>query len=81
MVSLVARGLTTGVVQAHLAEVYGTEVSRQTISTVTDSIGEGMEAWRARPLEPVYVNARGHFPNEQAAGAPVPSRVFEVKRG
>lgn len=54
VVSLVAKGLTTGEVQAHLAEVYGTEVSRQTISTITDKMIEGMEAWRARPLEPVY---------------------------
>ena len=33
VISLVAKGLTTGEVQAHLAEIYGTEVSRETIST------------------------------------------------
>ncbi len=54
VISLVAKGLTTGEVQAHLAEVYGTEVSRQTISTITDKVIEGMEAWRARPLDAVY---------------------------
>ncbi|WP_235013691.1 IS256 family transposase, partial [Parafrankia sp. Ea1.12] len=54
VVSLVAKGLTTGEVQAHLAEVYGTDVSRQTISTITDTVIEGMEAWRARPLDAVY---------------------------
>jgi transposase-like protein len=54
VVSLVAKGLTTGEVQAHLAEVYGTDVSRQTISTITDKVIEGMEAWRARPLDAVY---------------------------
>ncbi|AEH07706.1 MULTISPECIES: IS256 family transposase [Protofrankia] len=54
VVSLVAKGLTTGEVQAHLAEVYGTEVSRQTISTITDSVIAGMEEWRNRPLDPVY---------------------------
>ncbi|WUP61475.1 transposase [Streptomyces sp. NBC_00258] len=37
VISLAAKGLTTGEVQAHLAEVYGAEVSRQTISTITDS--------------------------------------------
>jgi transposase-like protein len=37
VISLAAKGLTTGEVQAHLAEVYGTDVSRQTISTITDS--------------------------------------------
>lgn len=54
VISLVAKGLTTGEVQAHLAEIYGTEVSRQTISTITDKVLEGMEAWRARPLDAVY---------------------------
>jgi putative transposase len=38
VISLAAKGLTTGEVQAHLAEVYGTEVSRQTISTITDKV-------------------------------------------
>jgi transposase-like protein len=37
VISLAAMGLTTCEVQAHLAEVYGAEVSRQTISTITDS--------------------------------------------
>jgi transposase-like protein len=37
VISLAAKGLTTGEVQAHLAEVYGADVSRQTISTITDS--------------------------------------------
>jgi putative transposase len=54
VVSLVAKGLTTGEVAAHLAEVYGTQVSRQTISTITDRVLEGMAAWQSRPLDPVY---------------------------
>ena len=54
MISLSARGLTTGEVQAHLAEVYGAEVSRQTISTITDKVVEGMAEWANRPLDPVY---------------------------
>jgi transposase-like protein len=54
VVSLVAKGLTTGEVQAHLAEIYGSEVSRQTISTITDRVLEGLAAWQARPLDPVY---------------------------
>jgi len=62
VVSPVAKRLTTGEVQAHLAEVYGTEVSRQTISTTTERILEGLEAWRAQPLErggaPVVSSAR-----------------------
>ncbi|GHF19789.1 IS256 family transposase [Streptomyces spiralis] len=54
VISLAAKGLTTGEVQAHLAEVYGAEVSRQTISTITDKVLEGMAEWQSRPLDSVY---------------------------
>jgi putative transposase len=54
VISLSAKGLTTGEVQAHLAEVYGADVSRQTISTITDKVIEGMVEWQNRPLDPVY---------------------------
>jgi putative transposase len=54
IISLTAEGLTTGEVQAHLAEVYGTQVSRETISKVTDAIIEEMNDWLNRPLEQVY---------------------------
>jgi putative transposase len=54
VISLAAKGLTTGEVRAHLAEVYGAEVSRQTISTIADKVLEGMAAWQRPPLEPVY---------------------------
>ncbi|WP_329072232.1 IS256 family transposase [Streptomyces sp. NBC_01429] len=54
VISLAAKGLTTGEVQAHLAEVYGAEVSRQTISTITDKVLEGMAEWQNRPLDAVY---------------------------
>lgn len=54
VISLAAKGLTTGEVQAHLAEVYGAEVSRQTVSTITDKVLEGMIEWQNRPLDAVY---------------------------
>ncbi|MFB7248623.1 IS256 family transposase [Streptomyces populi] len=54
VISLAAKGLTTGEVQAHLAEVYGAEVSRQTISTITDQVLEGMAEWQNRPLDMIY---------------------------
>ena len=54
VISLSAKGLTTGEVQAHLGEVYGARVSRQTISTITDKVLEGMAEWQNRPLDPVY---------------------------
>jgi putative transposase len=54
VISLVAKGLTTGEVQAHLAEIYGAEVSRDTISTITDRVLDGLAEWQSRPLDPVY---------------------------
>ncbi|MCX4571878.1 IS256 family transposase [Streptomyces sp. NBC_01571] len=54
VISLAAKGLTTGEVQAQLSEVYGAEVSRQTISTITDKVLEGMAEWQSRPLDAVY---------------------------
>ena len=54
MIWLSAKGLSTGEVAAQLAEIYGAEVSRQTISTITDAVLEGMTDWQNRPLDPVY---------------------------
>lgn len=54
VISLYAKGLTTGDIQAHLAEIYGTEVSRDTISRITDAVVEDMVAWQNRPLDAVY---------------------------
>jgi transposase-like protein len=54
VISLSAKGLTHGEIAAHLAEVYGAEVSRQTITTITDRVMEGMAEWQGRPLDPVY---------------------------
>jgi transposase-like protein len=54
VISLSAKGLTHGEISAHLAEIYGAEVSKQTISTITDRVMEGMAVWQNRPLDPVY---------------------------
>jgi putative transposase len=54
VISLSAKGLTHGEIAAHLAEVYGAEVSKQTITTITDRVMEGMAEWQSRPLDPVY---------------------------
>ena len=54
VISLSAKGLTHGEIAAHLAEVYGAEVSKQTITTITDRVMEGWRNGRARPLDPVY---------------------------
>jgi len=54
VLSLSAKGLTTGEVSAHLAEVYGATVSKETISKITDRVLESMAEWQSRPLDPVY---------------------------
>jgi transposase-like protein len=54
VLSLSAKGLTHGEISAHLAEVYGAQVSKQTISTITDSVLERMAEWQNRPLDRLY---------------------------
>lgn len=54
VLALYARGMTTREIQAHLQELYGTEVSPTLISAVTDAVLEEVEAWQSRPLEPLY---------------------------
>jgi len=51
VISLYAKGMTTGEIQAHLAEIYDTEVSRDTISKITDAVLPDMTAWQNRPLD------------------------------
>lgn len=54
VLSLYAKGLTTGEISAHLAEVYGASVSKDTVARITDRVLEEMQAWWSRPLEKVY---------------------------
>jgi putative transposase len=68
VLSLSAKGLTHGEISAHLAEVYGTEVSKSTISTITDSVLAGMSEWQNRPLD------AGRFPSVVAT--PERSRTY-----
>ncbi len=54
VLSLYAKGLTTGEISAHFAEVYGASLSKDRISVITDRVVEDMQAWCARPLLPIY---------------------------
>ncbi len=54
VLSLYARGLTTGEIAAHFDQIYGASVSKETISRITDKVIEEMQTWVARPLEPIY---------------------------
>lgn len=51
VLSLSAKGLTHGASSAHLAEVYGAEISKTTISTITDAVMEGMSDWQNRATQ------------------------------
>src|SRR3954447_21252818 len=53
-ISLYAKGLTTGEISAHFAEVYGASIGKDTISRITDRVVEEMQAWASRPLQGVY---------------------------
>jgi transposase-like protein len=55
MLSLYARGLTTGEISAHFAEVYGASVSKDVVSTITDRVIAEMTEWASRPLQSHYV--------------------------
>jgi putative transposase len=54
VLSLYAKGLTTGEISAHFAEIYGASVSKETISRITDKVVEEMTSWCNRPLDGVY---------------------------
>jgi transposase-like protein len=54
ILSLYAKGLTTGEISAHFAEIYGASVSKETVSRITDRVVEEMQAWQTRPLDEVY---------------------------
>jgi transposase-like protein len=52
VLSLTAKGLTTGEVAAHFADIYGATVSKDTVSRITDKVVGEMTEWCHRPLEP-----------------------------
>jgi putative transposase len=54
VLSLYAKGLTTGEISAHFAEIYGASVSKETISRITDKVVEEMNDWAVRPLDSIY---------------------------
>jgi putative transposase len=54
VLSLYAKGLTTGEISAHFAEIYGASVSKETVSRITDKVIEEMVDWSHRPLDGIY---------------------------
>jgi transposase-like protein len=54
VLSLYGKGLTTGEISAHFAEIYGASISKEAISRITDTVVADMQEWASRPLESVY---------------------------
>ena len=54
VISLYAKGMTTGDISRHLSDVYDTQVSRDLVSKVTEAVLDDMRAWQSRPLDSVY---------------------------
>lgn len=54
VISMYARGMTVREIQDHIYEIYGTEVSHDLISEVTDQVLDEVAAWQNRPLDEVY---------------------------
>jgi len=54
ILSMYAKGMTTGDIESHIREIYGIEVSDSTVSRVTDKILPVVKEWQSRPLESIY---------------------------
>ncbi|MFC6706508.1 IS256 family transposase [Flexivirga alba] len=54
IISLYAGGMTIRDIRHHLVSTIGADLSHDTISNLTDAIGEEVKAWQSRPLEPFY---------------------------
>ena len=66
VISLYAHGMSVRDILHHLEQVYGTQLSHETVSRITDQVLEEVRAWQSRPLDPVYAVA---FPAAIWAGS------------
>ncbi len=66
IISLYAHGMSVRDILHHLRQVYGTELSAETVSRITDAVLEEVRAWQSRPLDPVYAVV---FPAAIGAGS------------
>jgi putative transposase len=82
VLSLYARGMSMRDIQSHLYELYGTDVSPELISRVTDSVLELFEEWQLRPLNSMYpiVYLDALFVHSRETGA-VAKRAIYVALG
>lgn len=54
ILSMYAKGMTTGDIEAHIQDIYGVDVSDTTVSRITDKILPAAKEWQQRPLESIY---------------------------
>lgn len=54
ILSMYAKGMTTGDIEAHIQDIYGVDVSDTTVSRITDKILPVAKEWQQRPLEAIY---------------------------
>ena len=54
ILSMYAKGMTTGDIEAHIQDIYGISVSDSTVSRITDKILPIAKEWQQRPLESIY---------------------------
>ena len=54
IISMYAKGMTTGDIESHMQELYGVDISDSTISRITDKILPIVKEWQERPLEDIY---------------------------
>ena len=96
VLSLYARGLTTGEISAHFQEIYGADVSRETVSRITERVVAEKDEWCSRPLDRVYaavfidatvvMSSSFHTATSTEAGdtrfawAPAVCSMYETKR-
>lgn len=63
ILSMYAKGMTTGDIEAHIQDIYGVDVSDTTVSRITDKILPVAKEWQQRPLDAIHYHVRseGHI--------------------
>jgi putative transposase len=54
ILSMYARGMSARDIQAHLSEIYGTDIQPSLVSSVTDAVVDEVATWQSRPLDPIW---------------------------
>ncbi|OZG61318.1 transposase [Bifidobacterium lemurum] len=81
VLSLYAKGLTTGEISARSERIYGANVSKETVSRITDRVVDEMVEWSTRPLDPVYAAVFIDATMVKVRDGQVANRAFYVAVG